>query len=174
MVRMKPLSAGNQKILDEQLALVNRRTAFGSFYLDSTDNGWREKIDETKLKMDDCDACVLGQAACGYWTVARAKFVRNNRINVHSHVLFLAWALENGFKSPEWDDLPGFESWYDAENTHDVADVRGKYLYTVDGVTGEMCDPKEIADHLYYTALHDSWVRGVLGRPLPYKPEPAE
>lgn len=81
--------------MNEDIKLAVKK---GAAWLDENHPGWEQRIDLSKLHMNRCESCVIGQAVGKYWAVT-IEAARNAEYDGGGDV----WAAEHGF------DVAGFD-----------------------------------------------------------------
>jgi hypothetical protein len=71
----------------------------GATWLDSNHPDWVTKIDLSKLNMNDCHNCVIGQAVGDYYKTLRAATI-DVEDDEKSYNAEYKWSLKNGFCGP--------------------------------------------------------------------------
>jgi hypothetical protein len=54
---------------------IEQRVEAGAAWLDASRPGWLDRIDLDELRMDYCDACILGQIFGDYWDAPLADHI---------------------------------------------------------------------------------------------------
>lgn len=81
-------------VIDEKMLLAVHS---GAIWLDNNYPDWVNKIDLSKLNMNNCTNCVIGQAVGDYYqTISRAAGEAGSDYDNASY----NWSLENGFCGP--------------------------------------------------------------------------